>query len=287
MEWPLRNSLSIHMKFTPLLRLTVLAFAALTVHSNAGHQIADPKDTHVASDYEGGRGLLTVQRPSGLVINPTSGTLPEGAFTAQYCFFLPNNNRSVYMTHGAMAAYGVKDWLEVGAIFTARDNGYAQDQYSGGPLVRIRLLKDEGLVPQLSIGGYSTLGDLENYNAFLALYKRVVVDPQGVLRSVGFHAGIRETWIYRGAISARTGTYAKDVSDTPVGYSGIEFELPYRLYLVGEISTTDKDSGGNAMPYGFGVQWRAGGVNVSASFANPGNLNQPSFFFGIGSQLKF
>ena len=90
---------------------------------------------------------------------------------------------------------------------------------------------------------------------------------------------MRETWKTKGP--------ARDRSDAPVGYFGLEFQLPARFYVVGEVSTQDRDSGGNETPYAFGLQWRAGGINVSAAFTNPGALREPSFFFGIGSQLKF
>lgn len=252
--------------------------ALLSLHTYAGEALVTTPAAPPVSDYVGGRGLLTIQRPSGLVINPTSGTLPAGAVTVQYCFFLPNNDNDPFMVHGAMASYGVTDWLEVAALFTAVDIRGSDNQFAGGPLVRARLLKDvPGGLPEVSVGGYAYFGDSENYNAFLAAFKNVDIDPHGFLRSVGFHVGIRESWLRKGA----------DRSDAPVGYAGAEIQLPFRFYLVGEVSTTDKDSGGDATPYGFGVQWRLGGINISAAFANPGFVSEPSFFFGIGTQLKF
>ena len=271
------------MKTNSSIPLAALAFTALTLQVHAGGKTAAAsKNPEPAADYEGGRGLLTLEGPSGMFINPTSGTLPAHAFTAQYCFLLPNNDTSPLVAHGAMMAYGVTDWLELGALLTVLDfdQGVAArqaDLYGVGPLVRVRLLKDDGLIPQLSVGAYFNFGDLETYNAFLALYKRVEIDRNGFLRSIGFHAGMREKWIAKGG----------DVSDTPVGYFGVEFQLPARFYVVGEVSTKDRDTGGNRTPYGFGVQWRAGGINVSAAFTNNGAFREPSFFFGIGSQLKF
>jgi len=267
-----------------LSHVVACALAGLTLSAAADHKAAAVKTTKplAPSEYEGGRGLLTLQGPTGLFINPTSGTLPANAFTAQYCFFLPNNSSSPVMGHGAMASYGVTDWLELGGIFTALDfnrgaNPPRGDIFGGGPLIRLRLLKDEGAIPQLSVGGYFRMGDIETYNAFIALYKRVEIDPNGFFRSVGFHGGLRQSWIGQGG----------DASDAPVGYAGLEVQLPYRLYVVGEVSTTDRDSGGTATPYGFGLQWRAGGINISAAFTNPGNVREPSFYFGIGTQLRF
>lgn len=269
------------MKTNTLFKYGMLALAALSLQAQAGEVAVSPKAPVLTPEepYVGGRGLLTIQRPSGLVINPTSGTIPQGAFTAQYCFFLPDNDSSPYMTHGAMVSFGATDWLEVGGLFTARDNDGSEDAFSGGPLLRARLLKqDDGFQPELSIGGYAFLGDVESYSTFLALFKSVKISDDGIVRSVGFHTGLRETWIEKGGKG--------DQMDAPVGYFGLEIELPLRLYLVGEVSTKDEDVGDDT-PYGFGVQWRLGGINISAAFANPGSVSEPSFFFGIGTQLSF
>jgi hypothetical protein len=258
---------------------TVIIWGGLSLQAKDAMEIATPIEAD--APYEAGRGLLTIQRPSGVVINPTSATLPEHAFTAQYCFFLPNNDSKPWMTHGAMIAYGVTDWLEVAGLFAARTEEVVDDYLSGGVLVRARILKDEGFVPQFSVGYYSFHGDIENYNAFAAIYKRCPIgDESGFVKSVGFHAGIRETWIEDGP--------AVDKSDRPVGYVAVEIQLPARFYLVGEVSTDDKDLG-DRTPYGFGVQWRAGGINITTAFTEVGanGITEPSFFFGIGTQYTF
>jgi len=269
------------MNIKTLWTVIAVGFAATALRAVAGEQESVPlKDSAPVevSDYEGGRGLLTSQGPSGLFINPTSGTLPAHAFTLEYCFWTTNNNISG-VQHGVMASYGVTDWLEFGALFTGLDvQSPGPNQFAGGPLTRVRLLKDEGLIPELSIGGYCHLGDtnIADYDTFLALFKRVEISPNGFFRSVGFHAGIRETW----AGSARFVTAA------PVGYGGIEFQLPYRIYILGELSTTDTNEG-KQTPYSFGFQWRNGIFNCSVAFENNGGFDQPSFYFGVGSQLKF
>ena len=271
------------MKMNSSLKLATLAFAAMTLPVNAAHEVIASSKNPVqpVAAYEGGRGLLTMEGPSGLFINPTSGTLPAHAFTAQYCFSMPNNDTAV-VWHGTMISYGVTDWLEVGAVFTAfdfdRDVTPASDIAGAGPLVRLRLLKQNGFIPQLSIGGYMRLGGIESYNAFIALYERFEISRDGFLQAIGVHAGVRESWKYKGLL---------DRSDAPVGYLGLEFQLPYRFYVVGEVSTQDRDSGGDFVPFSAGVQWRAGGVNLSAAFLNTGLFSEPSFYFGIGSQLKF
>lgn len=261
-----------------------LALAALSLQVQAGPVTMSSKNPGpppvLEEDYVGGRGLLTIEGPTGLFINPTSGTMPAGAFTAQYCFFLPNWSASdPLMAHGALASYGVTDWLEIGGLFSAIDVDNGDDLFSGGPMVRVRLMKqDSGLMPELSVGGYCFLGDEEKYSAFLALFKSWEISHDGFLRSVGVHAGIRERWIEKG----------DDPSDSPVGYFGLEVEMPFRIYLVGEVSTDDEDLGGGT-PYAFGLQWRLGGINISVACADPGFpfVNEPSFFFGIGTQLSF
>ncbi|HEX4085427.1 MAG TPA: hypothetical protein VHY22_10985 [Chthoniobacteraceae bacterium] len=229
-------------------------------------------------DYQGGRGLLTIQGPTGLFINPTSGTMPAHAFTLQYCFWTDNDEFFRGLQQGVMGSYGVTDWLEVGGLFTDLNvPSPGHNLESGGPFARVRLLKDEGWLPELSIGGYSHLGDedISDYDCFLALYKGLVLDRNGFFRSVGFDAGIRETW-----------AGPEFPTKQPVGYFGIEFQMPYHIYLMGEISTEDANQG-NAIPYAFGVQFREGIINCTVAFDNQGNSNQPSFYFGIGPQYKF
>ena len=57
-----------------------LALTASSTLVRAGQEIDDKagKEMTTAAEpqYEGGRGLLTLQGPSGMFINPTSGTLP-------------------------------------------------------------------------------------------------------------------------------------------------------------------------------------------------------------------
>ncbi len=273
------------MKFNLLPKFGALALAALALPTMAGEvsiSAKNPPPPPVEDEYVGGRGLLTIQGPSGLFINPTSGTMPAGAFTAQYCFFLPNNNTDILMAHGGLISFGVTDWLELGAILGGKDfdsNVPLDDRFYGGPMVRARILKDEGFLPELSVGGYFIFGDEENYNAFLAAFKRFEISKDGILRSVGLHAGLRQTWIE---------DPDPDLSDSPVGYFGLEVELPFRLYLVGEVSTRDEDLSDD-VPYAFGLQWRAGGINISIAYTEPGFgiVHEPSLFFGIGSQFNF
>src|SRR5215207_2552236 len=141
------------MKSNTLLKFGALACAALSLQVQAGEVTLSSKNPAPPvieeEEYIGGRGLLTMEGPTGLFINPTSGTLPAGAFTAQYCFFLPNWSASdPLMAHGALISYGVTDWLEIGGLFSAIDIDGGDTLYSGGPMVRARLLKqDDGCIP--------------------------------------------------------------------------------------------------------------------------------------------
>lgn len=271
------------MKTHQFLKSGALPLVALSVQLHAGEIAISPTSPppQPTDDYVGGRGLLTTQGPTGLFINPTSGTMPAGAVTAQYCFFMPNNSSTdPLMVHGALLSYGATDWLEVSGRFRYVDVDNGSDRSSGGPMIRARLMKQDEILPELSIGTYMYFGDEEIYSGYLALFKSMEISKDGFLRSVGGHMGLRSTWIEDGPRA--------DGGDAPVGYFGLEVEMPLRLYLVGEVSTYDEDAG-SSVPYSFGVQWRAGGINVSAAMMEPGFdfVNEPSFFFGIGTQFKF
>ncbi len=243
-----------------ILATAIAAFCTIA-SARAGADVGDKKTVMADAPYEGGRGLITLEGPSGMFINPTSATLPQGAFTAQYCLLFPNQDTDV-VGHGVMMSYGVKDWLEVGLTGNLVDlnAGVDRDLAAGGPLVRIRLLKDESWWPQFSVGGYMKWGSpaLNQITAFAAAYKRVPISETGPVRSLGFHAGVRESWFDAVAVQ----------SDSFTGYFGAEVQLPYRVYLVGEISTPGFTRGGvrpKSNPYAWGAQWRLGGVNLSVA----------------------
>ncbi len=258
-------------KYLPIV-LSALAACPLMAGDFTAATPKGPTPSLLDIPYEAGRGLLTTTGPTGLFINPTSATLPAGAFTAQYCFFLPENDSNPW-AHGYIAAYGLTDWFELGVnglyVDAPGDNPFAT-----GPFARVRLLKDEGWLPQFSIGGFSRFGDAatETFGAFGAAYKRLPINEEGFVKSLGFHGGVRQNW--------------DPGPDSFHVYGGLEVQLPYRFYLVGEISTRDDDVE-QETPYAFGFQWRAGGINISVAGIQNGNLDDPGFFFGIGSQFTF
>ena len=238
-----------------------IAASVAVASARAGATVSDKKTVVPDAPYEAGRGLITLEGPSGMFINPTSATLPQGAFTGQYCLLFPNQDTDV-VGHGIMLAYGIKDWLEVGLTGNLVDlnAGVDRELAAGGPLVRIRLLKDESWWPQFSVGAYAKWGAaaLNQITAFAAAYKRIPISESGPVRSVGFHAGVRESWFDADVVQSNSFT----------GYFGTEIQLPYRVYLVGEISTPGFTRGGTrpkSNPYAWGAQWRLRGVNLSVA----------------------
>lgn len=260
--------------------MAALALLTSTVHG--GPDVPEPiQESEPApqmsetSGFEAGRGLITLEGPSGMFINPTSATLPRNTFTLQYCFFLPDNNSDI-IGHGLMGAYGVTDWLELGATGNLIDIDGGDELSGAGPFARVRLIEPDGFVPQVSLGAYSRFSSddpLEKVGAFAAAYSRVPLDESGFVKSLGFHYGVRNVW--------------QDVGEDSLnGFLGAELQLPYRLYIVGEVSTRDSDAQ-EEVPYAFGIQWRAAGVNISVAGIQHGNLEDPGFYFGIGYGITF
>ena len=68
------------------------------------------------------------------------------------------------------------------------------------------------------------------------------------------------------------------------GYGGAELQFPMRVYAVGEVQTKDSDVN-REVPYAFGLQWRAPGVAISLAGIQNGNVDDPSFYFGIGANF--
>jgi hypothetical protein len=268
----------------PAALLAALSLIATSAFLRAGQPIEDKevKETTPVAEpqYEGGRGLLTLQGPSGMFINPTSGTLPQGKFTLQYCNLYVDNHTDV-VVHGWMASYGVTDWLEVGAIADVANVPVDTNLGVGGPLVRVRLLRDREWWPQLSVGFYGKYGTnvLEQSTVFLAAYKRIPIDESGFFKSLGFHAGIRGSWFHD--------DFAKD--DSVNVYGGAELQLPYRLYLLGEVGTKGNTPAGRDpnTPYAFGAQWRLGAVNLTFAGVQDGTMDKISLFYGVGTAIPF
>ena len=239
--------------------------------------------------YRGGRGLITLQGMSGMFLNPTSGTLDQGQLTLQYCLFMNDYDTDI-VGHGLMVDYGVTDWLNIGAFGTAADlpnqdlGLFDNPVAAGGPFVRARLVKEQGWVPELSVGGIYTDGDSDGdifskAEAFVAASKGFEIDEDGVLRSVRFHLGYRYA----------SRTEAPGFPDESFVYGGVEVELPYGFYIVGELSSNNlNERGSEDLPYAVGVQWKPTGVvGISVAHMNPSVLGlSEGFWFGIGLNFK-
>lgn len=230
--------------------------------------------TLAQEDYKGGKGLITLEGPSGMFINPTSATMPEGYGTLQYCLFFPNNKTDV-VGHGLMGSYGVTDAVEVGAAGNYVDLRQAGDELvGGGPFARVRLSKDEGGLPQMSLGAYSRFGDeeLEKVALFAAAYKRVPLEGDTGIKSLGFHAGAKQLFLNEDT---------NPVDDSFSVYGGVEVELPLSLYALAEVTSKDDDLNAHT-PYSFGIQWRAAGIAMSVAGIQNGSTDDVSFYYGIG-----
>jgi hypothetical protein len=199
--------------------------------------------------YTGGRGLITLEGISGLFLNPTSGTLRQSQLTLQYCAAIEDATDGTLVEHTAMVAYGITDWLEIGALGRVHDVPAAPNIAASGPLLRIRVLKDLGWLPELSMGGMFQEGNenLTRQTIFIAASKAVQIDADGFLRTFRLHGGFRQFWQ---DVRVNEQQPSKSAS---IGYIGGEIEFPQHLYLAAEISNNDAFP---HIPFAVGLQWR-------------------------------
>jgi hypothetical protein len=225
------------------------------------------------------RGLVTSEGPSGMFINPTTATLAQGTWAFAYCSVLTSQDTDILGNH-MFISYGVRDWLELGVVahmlnVTIDGQELPKGDYgSGGPMARVRLHRDVGNWPEISIGAYATMGTdaLDSKNVFLGASKTVPIDEKGFVKTVTFQGGFRESWIE--APDRNTNRF----------YGGMEVQLPHNIYLVGEITQFShrKDE---FVPWAAGVQWRGKVVGLTAAIVQSGDDNPPSIYLGIGGGL--
>src|SRR6266513_3175807 len=252
------------------------------------------------------RGLITLEGPSGMFINPTSATLPQGRIILNYCVFVPTLPEGVGLVgHGILLSYGVRDWLEVGFIGNLLDHSVDQHPTGkrkiapatedtfviGGPEIRIRLLRDlsDEWWPEVSIGTYFHLGTPgapanPGYNVFLAASKTVPICEHGFLKSITIQG------LFRTQLLTSDAADAKGQSTSERGYGGIEVQLPWHLYAIGEVTShygrLDHDLNGNAhFPWAAGLQWRGQNFGCSIAALQNGGENGPGFYFGVAGGL--
>ena len=229
----------------------------------------------VDSAYVGGRGIITVEGPTGLFINPTSGTAPKGQMTVQACTVVfENPDGSTLAAYGGVASYAIYDWLEVGAVlFEVANDG---NNPALGPMIRARFVKETKMIPEVSVGYYS----YEDTSPAFGEWKRVLFaavskawkirdNDKGWFETVRAHGGVRVNW--------------RDVGESSdaVGYLGADVSLPKQLYLVAEVSTEDNNF--PHTPYAFGLQLRhPEGYGFTLAAVQPGFSSGAGVYTGIG-----
>jgi hypothetical protein len=233
------------------------------------------------------RGLITLEGPSGMFINPTSATLPQNEIILNYCVLFFDTDTDV-VGHGILLSYGVRDWLEIGFVGNLLDVNSPgppsrEDTFVvGGPMARIRLLRDREWWPELSVGGYVKWGSpfFNNANAFVAISKTIPIDEKGFLKTVTFQGGFREAWLDEPAA----------VSNVNRVYGGLEVQLPWRLFLIGEVTQRDDQLPVppdllREIPWAAGIQWRGHNFGCSLAALQNGGESRPGIYFGVAGGL--
>jgi hypothetical protein len=224
------------------------------------------------------RGLITLEGPSGMFINPTSATLPQNEFILNYCVLFFDTDTDV-VGHGILLSYGVRDWLEIGFVGNLLDVNSREDTFVvGGPMARIRLLRDREWWPELSVGGYVKWGSpaFNNANAFVAISKTIPIDEKGFLKTVTFQGGFREAWLDDSAA----------VSNVNRVYGGLEVQLPWRLFLIGEVTQrAGVVQRPREIPYAAGIQLRGRNFGCSLAALQNGGESRPGIYFGVAGGL--
>ncbi len=223
-------------------------------------------DAKMTLNQQIGHGNVTVEGPTGMFLNPTSNPLAEGELIMQYCAALlediENNNLN---GHNAIIGYGIKEWLEVGAIGKVLDVDKlssasapcgpgtggpggntpcrSADFGAGGPYARVRVLKEDKWIPQFSVGGVFMIGDdaVEHQTMFFAIAKNFSFESMGLPISFKLNAGVKKLWF-------------EGRADDHAGYFGGELKLPKHVYLVAEVQ--QETQGAIAVPWSGGIQVR-------------------------------
>lgn len=273
------------------MKLHRLIFSAAVVATLAASPsaIAEGLQGPQPAGYVGGRGLITLEGPTGLFQNSTSGVLPKGAFTTQSCLSFKESKGDSFQWLGTLVSYGVTDWLEIGAfgLFASGfDPGTIGQSHAeaGQGYARIRLLRDEGGLPELSIGGLVQRGNggFDKESLFFAASKYVSLGERQWFSGFRMHVGGRSVWQESTAAGAVGGAGPGGSKDGRLNtlFVGGELELTRGLFLVGEINT--KDNSDNKRPYSVGLQYRQGNFGLSLGYLQTGSETEPSAYVGIG-----
>jgi hypothetical protein len=252
----------------------VVAGTAMTYDAKESPIVEIPTESVVRES----RGNITLEGPSGMFLNPTSATIPQGVWSAGFCSILTNQDTEI-LGYSMFASYGVRDWLEIGVVantfdFAINDEVPKGTYATAGPMARVRLMRDRDYWPEISLGGYAKMGTdaFDSKNAFIAASKTVPIDEKGFFKTVTFQGGFRESWLE--APDRNTNRF----------YGGMEVQLPCNLYVVGEVSqfARRKDE---FTPWAAGIQWRGKRWGLSAAIVQSGDDDPPSIYLGIGGGL--
>lgn len=262
-------------------RAAILAMALICPAVTAEAGMLDWESPDRAAGYSGGRGLITYSGQTGMFLNPTSGTANAGDLSLQSCALVFGVDGETVVAHAVLATVGVTDWLEVGALGLGTyglptDGAFMnadKTMGAGQGNVRLRVLKDEGALPEISIGGMVRAGSeyLAQQQVFVAASKGFDIDPDGAVRGVRFHLGFRQLWQDSDARER----------DGSIPYGGLDVALPHDLHLVGEVSA--KDDVYDRTPFSVGVQWRdPRGYGASLAFVRSDDWGKDAAYIGIG-----
>lgn len=239
-------------------------FAALS----AVFQLAQPAlAEEPAYSHPESVGLITTLGPTGLFQNPTSGIVPKGAFTFESCLGFKESAGEHFTAHGTLVTYGVTDWLELsGYLLYAYDIG-PDNLHTTNLNARARLVRETGVLPEVSLGGMVGFGDdpLTSDNLFLAASKGFSLSSGSAFRTARLHGGVRQSWPEAG-------------EEVTIGFVGLEIEALPNVFLVGEVNTKDNIE----TPWSLGMQYKSNAFGLSASVLQAGNETDPTYFVGIG-----
>lgn len=264
--------------------IIAITFVVTLSHGFAGQETTYNSQPQPVADADApivrtSRGLITLEGPSGMFLNPTSATLPQGAFDLGYCFVLTDGETDL-LEHHMFLSYGVRDWLELGVVadafqFTRSGQELPQGVYgAAGPMVRIRLLRDRRWWPELSLGAYSKWGtdNFASNNTYLALSKTLPISNTGVFKTITFQTGFRESWL------------DEPSTNTNRFYGGLELQLPHDFFLIGEVTQFARAADKHT-PWSVGIQWRGRRFGVLAAVVQGGDDNRPGIYLGVGGGL--
>ncbi|MGL4397528.1 MAG: hypothetical protein ACRCS9_13385 [Hyphomicrobium sp.] len=253
--------------------LMVLAMLAASspVMANADAVI---DQSSLPPNYTGGLGLITTLGPTGLFQNATSGILPKNAFSVESCMAFKENNSDHFQSNGVLLTYGVTDWLEISGFglfvhgldpTVAGDSELQRGQFNA----RVRLMRDEGSMPEITIGGIAGFGDdpLVSHSLYVAASKGFELGSGDFMRSIRFHAGFRQSW-----------PELKD--DVSTAFFGLELEVFRNLFMIGEVNTRDDDQAKTAWSAGF--QYRSNAFGMSFAVLQDANESDETLYVGIG-----